>query len=244
MRKVKKEEISKIISTQLMRSAFREVIEETLYKKYAFHRHPAFIIFISFILSGGIGTGISYYVKSIEKKEFLKQQAFEHLNSFNKDLMARRIEAGYLRMAFMRHVPIEEIKIKKSNYDKAVKQWRENYLSHQFSFRKYFRSKYSTYIEKSMEKHLIKNLLLEIDKEITTYYDEYIKNYPNPIPFEEEKMKLLGKLLNTSNRCGVGFANQIFDLIYRDIKFDSSYEWNFMKEDFKNTTLKTECKIP
>ena len=83
MDKKKEKFFKKIVKEELNSMLGQEIIKESLSEKYKFHRHPIFTIIISFILTGIVGTGISYYIKDIEKEQTIKQEAFNHLNSFN-----------------------------------------------------------------------------------------------------------------------------------------------------------------
>ena len=241
MKQEEKIHLETIVKDELQKIVAREVIDEAYNDKYKFHRHPIFTIIMSFLMTGVIGAGITYYVNYLEKTRELKQQALTHLNSFNKDLMSRRIEAGYMRYALMRKLPIDEIKRKKESYDRAVKKWRVNILSHNLIFRNYFHSYYSTYIERDMTKYLISKLLSKIDTSITESYDAYIKEYNTIYNLKDNsKQEDLGKLLRVSHTCGIAFSNHIYDLISRDLNSDKK-DWNKYKRFFQKT-MKEECK--
>ncbi|APD88564.1 hypothetical protein BM524_01350 [Alteromonas mediterranea] len=105
-------------------------MENFMEEKRTFLSHPMTLLVTGFIFTTILGTWISYYVdlsldqraRTLDKVE-QSRKAIQELSTY---MYERRVRSELLLSSLKRQAPIEELKVRKLNYDESYVLWNKN----------------------------------------------------------------------------------------------------------------------
>jgi hypothetical protein len=165
---------------------FAGVLKKPIGRPRSFWEHPLTLLIVGFLLSGVLGTGISFSIQSEQARAEAKRQEAEaqrerdvrHYEAsmravidFSNSLYARYVRAGMLKSAIQRHDSADEIKRRKFLYDEALVQQESQMLGNLLLIREALKEQDYDKWENEYE-YALKPRLSALDSELTDLTDE------------------------------------------------------------------------
>jgi hypothetical protein len=170
--------------------------------------HPLVIAFFGFLLTGIVGSIISYQIQrrnaEIDRNAKHYEASTTAIAGFSDLLYTRYVRAGFLHSALKRRAKKEEIVERKRLYDQAVVAQesglfgkelliREALLEHQYSS---FESLYDNRVRPAFHR---------VDDLLTVATDRYLQDAKTELPFNDIKTAY-----DESRNCGYALINLVF----------------------------------
>jgi len=169
------ENIDKLITDEVLRIRIGKIFNEPKKSKWErIFSHPLSIVIVGFLLTGIIGTGLSYYINSNQLKgqeiKARKENGILAINKISEMMYQRYTAAALLASSLKRNSAVEELKERKKMYDDAYFRWNTNILIIELTVRGLTSDTVYSKIEGKIE-HCLKDHFSNIDQYLTDGYD-------------------------------------------------------------------------
>jgi hypothetical protein len=138
-------------------------------------RHPMLVSLLTFLLTGVVGAGLTFWIgqqaKNIElarQQETARKSAVENLSRY---IYERRTRAEMLASSIKRNAPMSEIQDRKKSYDESFVKWNTEVKANLFSIRNVLGESDYSFFEHSVETMLVSGAFSPLDKCVTDSYD-------------------------------------------------------------------------
>ncbi|WP_047495655.1 hypothetical protein [Terriglobus sp. TAA 43] len=170
--------------------------------------HPLVITLASFVLTGLIGSFISYQIQSrnAEADRFAKdyQASTTSIASFSDAIYVRYVRANFLISALKRHAPVDEVLSRKKLYDESVVAQEGTLLGKELLIREALQQpQYSSF--ETLYDSRASPRFHSLDRLITAASDSYVTNPKAAIEFSQ-----IDQTYTDTRNCSYALINLVF----------------------------------
>ena len=183
-------------------------------------RHPLTTLVVGFVLTVVGGTFLSNYYseKQAEAERVITEQkayvdaSTDAIQDFSNLLYERHTWSMMLASSIRRKAPIDEIKARKSEYDRVFIKWNTTYQSNLLTIRKVMKaprfSSFEAYVDGSLSE-----MLRKIDDCLTEVYDVRLETNSAELALEKYRECGAGKRLAPARNCSYEITSGLFELV-------------------------------
>ncbi len=144
-------------------------------------RHPIAPVIVGFILTGVIGWSLATWYthrRATLERELAERKAYyetstQAVQDFARTLYERYTRAEMLQSSLLRQAPLDEVRHRKDEYDRAFAAWGATHQANLLSIRKVSRSAYYTDLEHAVDMKLVP-IMREVDVCLTNAYHQRV----------------------------------------------------------------------